>query len=759
MRPFRVPVLAAFAALVPGALSAAPAKPAPAARPALSAAPAKPAQPAPPATRVALAPDYLHDVSPLLGGLGCAQVACHGGGAGKGGLKLSLFGADPDADYAALSDVKRPRFDHHSADGSLILQKIAARTAHGGGVRAAVGSPEFLAIRAWIAGGGAYSTPGRPALTSIAIAPATAALKRGATLSPRVIAAYSDGSRRDVTRDSQLSCTLAGVVDVNGKTLAARGYGQTFLVAGFGRKFATARIVAPQPLPTKVTTPAGGGEIDRLCAMKWREVGIPPSALASDPTFLRRVSLDTTGLVPTQEAARAFLADRSPDRRAKLIDRLLASPEYVDYVSLKWGDLLRIKSEFPVRLWPKAVETYSRWVHESIAANKPYDQFATELITGTGSDFRSGPANYYRAVTDRDPQSFGETTALLFMGARLGCAHCHGHPSDSWSTADNLGFAAFFAGIKFKPTQEWKEEIVMADPEPIFRNPKTADIILPRIPGEAMPVASSPTESRRAQLAHWLTAPANPWFARSIVNRVWYWLMGRGIVEEPDDMRATNPPVNSALLDYLAKDFTAHGSDIRRLTRTILNSRVYQLSSTPTRWNAADTALFSHYTVKRLAAEPMLDAINQLTGASDDFSSIIPEPFTHMPAGSRAVQITDGSIETAFLGLFGRPARDMAYESDRCSRATARQAMVLLNSQEIESKIASGTRVKRLTEPGRADGAVVEEIYLSALSRLPSASEKQVALAHMARHTAARAEAIQDLVWAIINTREFLFVR
>jgi len=425
---------------------------------------------------------------------------------------------------------------------------------------------------------------------------------------------------------------------------------------------------------------------------------------------------------------------------------------------LKWGDLLRIKSEFPVRLWPKAVPTYSRWVRDSLAHNKPYDQFARELLTSSGSNFRDGPANFFRAVTNRDPQSLGETAALIFMGARVNCAHCHGHPLEDWGVDDNLGLAAFFAKVGYKATSEWKEEIVFANPKGVLRNPRTKEAVRPKFLGGAA-LDLDKEEDPRLKFAEWLTSPDNPWFARNIVNRVWFWLLGRGIVQEPDDMRPTNPPEDPELLDFLAKELVSHHYGLKHIYRLVLNSKTYQLSSKTNPGNEKDIAHFSHYHTKRLGAEQLSDAISRVTENWERYASQIPEPFSRYPVGYRATQLADGSVGTAFLDLFGRPPRDTCYEEERTSETSMWQAVYMINSEQLDGKLANSPRIKRLLDSGKSDSEVIDEIYLVALSRLPNEQEKQKLTAFLSKGGQERAQAVRDMVWAVLNTKEFMFIR
>jgi hypothetical protein len=704
--------------------------------------------------------DYADDVAPIIARLGCAHADCHGSANGKGGLRLSLFGAEPKSDYEALTRAGGGRrINTVEPSRSLLLLKITATLPHGDKRRTAVGSPEYRTMAAWIAQGAPWYSPDRPHLIAVRIAPPAGVLAVGGSGKLKVTAAYADGSTRDVTRDAVLRAAAPEVAGVgpDGR-IAAHRYGQCVIVATYMRRFALAQVLVPQKLPFPFPSVRANNPIDALNFARLKRLGIPPSDLCTDAVFLRRVYLDVIGLLPTPEEARSFLADSRPDKRARLIDSLLTRNEFADRWALKWSDLLRIKSEYPVRLWPKAVQTYYRWLRQSIVENKPYDRFVTELLTSSGSNFRDGPANYYRAVASRDPQTFGETTALLFMGVRVGCSRCHGHPYTNWSLDDDAGMAAFFGRMAFKPTQEWKEEIVYSNPEAVYRHPRTSQVVRPKyLDGGTLKPGDD--ADPRERFAQWLTSPGNPWFSRNIANRVWYWLIGRGIVEEPDDIRPTNPPSNPELLDYLASELAKHRYDLRWLYRLILNSRTYQLSGTPTRWNREDASGFSHYIVKRLDAGQMLDAVGQVTGAYEGYYTWIPEPYMHLPTDTRAQQVADGSIETPFLDMFGRSPRDMPYESGKCSRPSMAQAMVLANSGSVDNKVLYGSRLQGLLQSGKTDAQVVEELYLAALSRFPTAREKQTVLAYLARDPKTRAQALQDVEWALLNTKEFLFIR
>ena len=535
--------------------------------------------------------------------------------------------------------------------------------------------------------------------------------------------------------------------------------------------------------------PAGfviANQIDQHVIAVLEGKGLQPAGRCTDEVFVRRVFLDTIGTLPTSAEVRDFLADPAPDKRAKLIDGLLQRPEFAEYWGLKWGDLLRIKAEFPSNLWPNAVQAYDRWIRESLQHNTPYDQFARELLTASGSNFRAPPSNFYRPFQNRSPRQIADTVALVFMGLRLGNAEL--------TEEQILGFSAFFAKIGYKGTDEWKEEIVFFNPEGMLTNSVTGTIVVPRTP-DGRVYYLLPDQDPRVAFANWLTAPGNPWFAKCIVNRVWYWLMGRGIVHEPDDMRPSNPAWSPELLSDLERELVRTKYDLKSIYRLILNSSTYQLSSTPHAGNAADETGFSHYRIRRLDAEPLLDAINQVTGTGEKYTSSIPEPFTFLPDDQRAIELADGSIDLPFLELFGRPPRNTSYESERNSQPSVFQAQHLLNSSHIQKKIEQSPALRQLAVSGwkqpqgadmrkqkppargkgkQADRVVggirkpfelasdgvnpklVEELYLRVLSRYPTVQEKKVADDYLAASNRKPSESVCDLAWALVNSTEFI---
>lgn len=479
--------------------------------------------------------------------------------------------------------------------------------------------------------------------------------------------------------------------------------------------------------------------IDRLVFDRLAADGFSPSDLCSDEVFLRRAWLDVAGTLPEPGDVRRFLSSTDPDKRAKLIEDLLARPEFADYLALKWCDLLRVKAEFPSNLWPNAVQAYHRWIRDAIRDNMPYDQFARALLTGSGSNFRDPPANFYRPFQERTPRRILETVALVFMGTRL--------EHSGWSEADLAGMDAFFTRIGYKKTAEWKEEIVYFDP---------ATPVVSPVPVGGPPVQLGPFDDPRVAFAAWLTAPDNPWFAKTIVNRVWYWLTGRGLIHEPDDIHPGNPAWSPELLAFLERELVENRYDLKHIYRLILNSASYQLSSVPTPGNAADTTGFSRYRLRRLDAEVLIDAICRITGTAEEYSSAIPEPFTFIPLHQRSITLADGSIKSAFLEMFGRPGRDTSYESERNNSLSTFQTLHLLNSSHILDKINGGPGLKQILREFPDTSGCVDELYIRILSRLPTGDEKKAALDYVARGGLNKNEAAADLAWALMNTTEFI---
>jgi len=480
--------------------------------------------------------------------------------------------------------------------------------------------------------------------------------------------------------------------------------------------------------------------IDELVAQSLRKRGIEPANTCSDAVFVRRVYLDVIGTLPEPEEIRKFAENRSPRRRAALISALLQRDEFADYWSLKWCDLLRVKAEFPINLWPNAVQAYHRWIHDCLRDNMPYDQFARELLTSSGSNFRVPQVNFYRAIQGHEPSAIANAAALTFMGVRL----------DGWPEERRLGMEAFFSKVAYKQTAEWKEEIVYLDPAP--GEPLKA--VFP----DGTAVEIQPGRDPRVVFADWLISPDNPWFARNIVNRLWSWLMGRGIIHEPDDIRPDNPPVHPELLEYLEKELVKSDYDLRHIYQLILNSSTYQQSSIPVSSNPDAEALFACYPVRRLEAEVLIDALCWISGTKESYSSPIPEPFTFIPEENRSIDLADGSITSQFLEMFGRPARDTGFESERNNQTSDAQSLHLLNSSHVQNKIERSTRLNTLVRDAKGNRqTMIGMIYLNILSRFPTQAELAAAEEYFQTKGINPRQAVNDLAWALINSKEFLY--
>ena len=480
--------------------------------------------------------------------------------------------------------------------------------------------------------------------------------------------------------------------------------------------------------------------IDTLVMKTFRSKGIEPANLCSDAVFIRRVYLDVIGTLPEPQEVREFLQDRSPRKRAALIHELLRRDEFADYWSLKWCDLLRVKAEFPINLWPNAVQAYHRWIRDAIRSNMPYDQFARELLTSSGSNFRVPQVNFYRAIQGQEPSAIAGAVALTFMGVRL----------ENWPDERRSGMEAFFSRVAYKLTAEWKEEIVYLDPA----QTGSLEAVFPDGVSVQIPVGRDPREV----FADWLTDPQNPWFARNIVNRIWAWLFGRGIIHEPDDIRPDNPAVHPELLAYLENQLVKANYDLKHIYRLILNSRVYQQSSIPRSDNPEAEVLFACYPVRRLEAEVLIDALCWISGTQESYSSPIPEPFTFIPEENRSIELADGSITSQFLEMFGRPSRDTGLESERNNQPTDAQRLHLLNSSHVQNKIERSSRLNGLVKAVKGNRKMlVNMIYLNIMSRYPTQAELAVAQQYFQTKGINIKQAVNDLAWALINTKEFLY--
>ncbi len=509
------------------------------------------------------------------------------------------------------------------------------------------------------------------------------------------------------------------------------------IIAVYGGRPAEAQAARPFESDTW-SVPANGVDTRVLAALQQR--GIEAAHPCSDEVFIRRVYLDVIGTLPEPSDVREFLQDDRPDKRATLIEALLKREEFADYWALKWCDLLRVKAEFPINLWPNAVQCYHRWIRDAVRENRPYDQFVRELLTSSGSNFRVPPVNFYRAVQSREPAGLAEAVALTFMGVRFA----------SWPEERREQMAVFFSRVAFKGTDEWKEQIVYSDPAAM----DTLEAVFP----DGTRVTVGPGEDPRVTFADWLITPDNPWFTRNIANRLWAWLMGRGIIHEPDDIRPDNPPVNPELLAYLEEELVAADYDLRQLFRLILNSRTYQQSPIARSDDPDAEAMFACYPVRRLDAEVLIDALDWVGGTGQSYTSPIPEPFTWIPEEQRTIALADGSITSTFLQMFGRPPRDTGFESERSTKTTDAQRLYLLNSSDVYNRIADSIRLRRIAIAAGSDRAeLIRGVYLTLLSREPTPDELAAAEAYWQTPGLSSHNAAIDLAWALINSMEFLY--
>jgi hypothetical protein len=696
----------------------------------------------PSAATAADPPHFENDILPILGRYGCNSAGCHGKAEGQGGFKLSEFGSDPEADYAALTKEGRGRRVFPASPGeSLLLRKGTGRTAHGGGSKLPVGSEDYRTLQTWIASGVPFGSPDAPRVIGLRVEPAERVLGVKAEQQLKVIAKFSDGAEKDVTRLARFQSNNDAVagVSANGVVTSADVPGEAAVMAAYLGEVGLCRVIVPRPQPLAASRPLPRFNlVDELVDAKLAKLHVAASPVCDDAEFLRRVYLDLTGTLPTPAAVRKFLTDADPKKREKLVDELLARPEFADLWAMRWADLLRVDRQ---ALGHERAYAYYKWVRESIASNKPFDQFARELVTAEGPLPETGPANFYKVVTK--PGEMAGSVSQVFLGVRIGCAECHHHPFDRWTQTDYYGMVGFFTPVAARG------EVVSAAGDPRTTHPRTGKPVFAHALGVPMPDAD-PKGDRREVLAAWMTNADNPYFARNLANRTWAWLLGVGLVEPVDDVRATNPPSNPELLDALARFTIENRYDVKKLIRLITASRVYQTASRPNATNEKDDRNFSRALFKRPDAEVLLDMIGQVTG--------VPDRFVGSPGVTRAVQLWDSKARSDFLKLFGRPSRVSACECERTREPSVAQVLNLLNSPEIQAKLSheAGT-VARLVREIPDDGKLVEELYLIFFARFPTDAEMAFAADHLKKHAATRRQAVEDLAWALLNSTEFLF--
>ena len=685
-----------------------------------------------------------NDVIPILTKATCNAGGCHGKAEGQNGFKLSVFGFDPPSDHAAIvKEARGRRVFLASPETSLLLVKATGRVPHGGGKKIDEGSLRYKRLTRWLAEGGEYGKGYAPAIVSLEVEPALRVLALKGTQQIRVTAIDEKGNRRCVTAEAEFESNAPAIaaVDKRGWIEATEIPGEAAILVRYLGHVAVSRITLPRPGVT-FPRPAEANFVDKHVWDKLARLGIPPSGASDDAEFLRRVYLDTIGTLPTAAEARAFLKDANPAKRAKLIDALLERPEYADYWSMKWADLLRVDRD---AITPRAAVAMTRWLRKEFAENRPFDQFAKDILTARGSTSKEGPAGFYIAVGTAEELS--RSVAQLFCGVRIACAQCHHHPSARWGQDDYFALAGFFSGVVRKPAPGGGTSIADG-PGTDLKNPRTNLVVPARALGAAAAADFVKNPDRRTALAEWMVSPDNAYFAPSIANRIWAHYFGRGLVEPLDDFRPTNPPTNEPLLADLAKHLRDSKYDVKAFTRTLLNSKAYQLTSRPVPGNADDAQNFSHASAKALPAEVLLDAISQTTGVAEKFNGV--------PDGTRAIQLWDNRIPSYFFRIFGRPLRASVCECERSNEPSITQALHLMNSPEIAEKIRSKTGAARKLADGKLSPAeVIEELYMAVLCRLPTEKEKAASLAVFAESD--RRSATEDVLWALLNTKEFLF--
>ncbi len=743
---------------------------------------------------------FANEVVPTLTKLGCNTGACHGKASGQNGFRLSLFGFEPGEDYQSIVRASRGRRIFLSApDRSLLLLKATGQIAHGGGKRLPNPSPAYTLLRRWVAQLVPDDPADAPTVRRIEVLPRTRLLDRAGSQQLIVVAHFSDGSTADVTRlatfepnqPDMLAVSPAGLVTARGVA------GRAAVMARFREHVGVLPLTVPLGAPVGELPPARNF-IDELVFKQLKELGLPPSAVCDDGTFIRRATIDIAGRLPTREETVQFLADADPKKHDRLIDRLLASGDYADYFANKWGAVLRNRRPSD-KDDPRPTAAFHEWIRDGLAANRPYDRFVREILTAAGElGTAPPPVIWYREV--KDPAAQAEDVAQLFLGQRIQCARCHHHPLERWSQQDYYGLTAFFARLEVreavvpKKGKKKKGKSTADTPGQPFRvsfKPGKAEALNPRTNRPVRPAGLggpeldvAPDTDPRQKLADWLTAKDNPYFARALVNRYWKHFLGRGLAEPEDDLRVTNPATNPELLDALARHFTAHGYDLKDLVRTICTSQVYRLGAEPNAFNARDTQNFARFLPRRLQAEVLLDAIDTVTGSKTAFAGV--------PASTRAVQLPDNQVESYFLSVFGRPDSASACECERNGDASLAQALHLFNSEELLEKISGrkmdagepqptqsknkkgkkgkkgqpkktrgstgtiGGRLRELLADPRPDLEKISDLYLVALSRKPTRDEAEALLAHIRKKGDPRA-AYEDILWALVNTKEFLF--
>jgi hypothetical protein len=704
---------------------------------------------------------FVNDVMPILTKAGCNAGACHAKAiTGQRGFRLSVLGFEPEEDYEAIvKQGKGRRVFPPAPEESLLLTKAAAIVPHTGGKKLDPKSEAYQTLIRWIEEGMPYAAVNEPKITSIAVEPSRLTMKIKTEQQLKVTAHYSDGSARDVTK--------LALFEANDRSMAAAGDeglvkaldlpGSAAVMVRYAGLVSVFSVSIPLGAPVGEMPPAKNF-IDNLVFANLKQIGVPPSPICDDATFLRRVTLDIAGRLPTTEETKAFLANKDPNKRDRAIDSLLNTPDYADYFANKWTALLKNRRDDVADI--TANFAFHAWMRDSLLANKHYDQIVREILGSTGTIVSNPPVAWYKRV--KEPTTQLEDVAQLFLGVRMQCAQCHHHPFEKWSQGDYYSLAAFFTQLGRKPTMIAGEDLIYAKRGMAQAEHRKTHVMLKPAGLGQQPLDIAPDDDPRLKLVDWMADKSNPFFTKALVNRYWKHFFKRGLIEPEDDIRDTNPPTNPELLEALAKNFLDSGYDLKALVRTITQSHTYQLSYEPNQYNVVDRQAFSHFYPKRMTAEVLLDAIDQLTGAKSDFANL--------PPGTRAISLPDNSYNktSAFLKVFGRPEASSVCECERVQSASLAQSLHLMNADDIKAKLTASTgRARTLAKAQVPDAQRVKEIYLTAFSREPTAEEAKIAddCVNQIRSNAegsldsqqSKLMGYEDLLWALINTKEFLY--
>ncbi len=693
--------------------------------------------------------DFRTEVVPLLSKLGCNAGGCHGKASGQNGFKLSLFGFDANFDFESIvNEARGRRVFPANPEKSLLIQKASGQMPHGGGKRLIPGSNEYLTIQRWIAAGTPAVAKDNPTVKKIRLFPQDRTYKFGDTQQVAVVAEYTDGTFRDVTRQSEFASNLdvVGLVDPSGLVKAGQLSGEAAIMARHMGNVAVSRVLVPHGKPLSDLPGFNPiNEIDQLMMAKWKKLGLQPTPVCDDSTFIRRLTVDLCGRLPTPDEVKVFLKSTDSDKRTKLADTLLDSADYPAYFAMKWGSILRNSN---LAGSDRASYAFHNWIKDMVARNRPYDEFVRGVVAASG-EWQDAPAiNWYWQSRDDQLHQVAADTSQIFLGVRLQCARCHHHPYERWGQADYYGLTGFFTRLGRKGFGEPPPYYSSASVTTSEKNPLTGKTPEPKfLDGDNLKFSAE--DDPRHSLVDWMAKPDNPFFSKALVNRLWGHFFARGLFQEVDDLRETNPPSNPELLDFLAKEFVSHKFDIKYMIRLLITSRVYQSGSDPTEHNKNDYQNFARYYARRMPSEVFLDAVNQATGNKAGFSGI--------SANGRAIDLPHENFGSYFLDTFDRPKRVTACECERSTGATLAQVLLLANSDEMEGKItAAQGRLAKLTKLNLSQNDLISELYLSSFSRLPTTLELLRTNEFISKSNN-KQQSLEDLLWVILNSKEFMF--